>query len=67
VGGLEYWTAAISAARSIRQERSIKKFAHEASVSGSTVRNTLARSCRKLGVNNMVGLITPFGRMELIE
>jgi DNA-binding CsgD family transcriptional regulator len=53
--------------RSILQGRSVKETAHEAGVSESTVRNTLARVYKKLGVNNMVGLMALAGRVEIGE
>jgi DNA-binding CsgD family transcriptional regulator len=49
--------------RSILQGHSVKETAHEAGVSDSTVRNTLARVYRKLGV----GLMALAGRMEIVE
>ena len=52
---------------SILQGHSVKETAHKAGVSESTVRNTLARVYRKLGVTSMVGLTALAGRVEIVE
>lgn len=52
---------------SILQGRSVKETAHEAGVSESTVRNTLARVYKKLGVSNMVGLMALAGKVDIVE
>jgi DNA-binding CsgD family transcriptional regulator len=44
---------------------SIKEIACEAGVSDSTVRNTLAKVYKKLGVHNMVGLMQLAGKAEI--
>ena len=52
---------------SILQGHSVKETAHKAGVTESTVRNTLARVYKKLGVTSMVGLMSLAGRVELGE
>lgn len=53
--------------RSILQGRSVKEIAYEAGVTESTVRNTLARVYKKLGVSSMVGLTALAGKVEIGE
>ncbi len=40
----------------ILEGRSVKEVAAESDVASSTVRDTLSRACRKLGVADMAGL-----------
>ncbi len=51
---------------SILAGESIKAIASEAGVSDSTVRNSLARAYRKLGVSDMIGLVALAGRNEIV-
>ncbi|MDX9957608.1 MAG: helix-turn-helix transcriptional regulator [Spirochaetia bacterium] len=50
---------------SLLRGASIKEIACEAGVSDSTVRNTLAKVYKKLGVHNMVGLMQLAGKAEI--
>lgn len=52
---------------SILRGQSVKETAHQAGVSESTVRNTLSRVYRKLGVSNMVSLMSLTGKEDVVE
>ncbi len=51
---------------SIIAGESIKSIAEAAGVSDSTVRNSLARAYRKLGVSDMLGLVALAGRHDIV-